>query len=64
MRCFQLSSKLDKADLAKQVDGSKLKDRNVLVTGGASGLGAGIVRKFAEEGCASYSDTTFNEICL
>jgi 2-hydroxycyclohexanecarboxyl-CoA dehydrogenase len=29
-----------------------LKDRNVLVTGGANGIGAAIARRLAEEGCA------------
>src|SRR5229473_2645375 len=29
-----------------------LKDRTVLVTGGANGIGAAIVRRLAEEGCA------------
>ena len=28
-----------------------LKDRSVLVTGGANGIGAAIVRRLAEEGC-------------
>ena len=29
-----------------------LKDRPVLVTGGANGIGAAIARRLAEEGCA------------
>ena len=37
-------------DLQKQVNYGALKDRNVLVTGGASGLGKGFVRMFAEHG--------------
>ena len=29
-----------------------LKDKSVLVTGGANGIGAAICRRLAEEGCA------------
>ena len=37
-------------DFSKSLDLSKLKDKSVLVTGGASGIGAGVVAKFAENG--------------
>lgn len=37
-------------DLKKSVDYASLKDRNVLVTGGASGLGKGFVHMFADNG--------------
>ena len=37
-------------DLRKQIDYATLKDRNVVVTGGASGLGKSFVRMFAEHG--------------
>ena len=47
-----------------------LKDRTVLVTGGANGIGAAIARRLAEEGCfvgildldAASADTVANEI--
>jgi NAD(P)-dependent dehydrogenase (short-subunit alcohol dehydrogenase family) len=37
-------------DVKGQVDYSALKDRNVIVTGGASGLGKSFVHMFAENG--------------
>ena len=37
-------------NFGKPLDLSKLKDKSVLVTGGASGIGSGIVAKFAENG--------------
>jgi 5'-hydroxyaverantin dehydrogenase len=37
-------------DFSKDVDTSNLKDKNVIVTGGANGLGAGCVTAFAEGG--------------
>lgn len=37
-------------DVKKPVNYEALKDRNVLVTGGASGLGKGFVHMFAEHG--------------
>ena len=40
------------ADLSKVLDLSILKDKSVLVTGGASGLGALIATSFAENGYA------------
>ena len=40
------------ANLSKELDLSVLKDRSVIVTGGASGLGALIATSFAENGYA------------
>ena len=37
-------------DLQKPVDYASLKDRNALITGGASGLGKSFVHMFAEHG--------------
>ena len=46
------------ADLSKEIDLSVLKDRSVIVTGGASGLGALIATSFAENGFDSGISTT------
>lgn len=37
-------------DLKKTIDYSNLKDRNILITGGASGFGAAFVRTFGSHG--------------
>lgn len=37
-------------DVQKQINYAALKDRNVLVTGGASGFGKAFVHMFAEHG--------------
>ena len=37
-------------DFGKAIDVSKLRDKTVLITGGASGLGSGIAARFAEHG--------------
>ena len=37
-------------DFGKAIDVSKLRDKTVLITGGASGLGSGIASRFAEHG--------------
>jgi NAD(P)-dependent dehydrogenase (short-subunit alcohol dehydrogenase family) len=37
-------------DLKKAIDFAALKDRNVLITGGASGLGKSMVHMFADNG--------------
>lgn len=37
-------------NFSKSVDYASLKDRNVLITGGASGFGKAFVRMFAENG--------------
>lgn len=37
-------------DLSKEVNFSSLKDRNVLITGGVSGLGKNMVKMFARYG--------------
>ncbi len=39
-----------KVDVQKPINYASLKGRNVLVTGGASGLGKNMVRMFAEHG--------------
>lgn len=44
------------ADLSKTLDLSILKDKSVLVTGGASGLGALIASSFAEDGYVFVHD--------
>ena len=46
------------ADLSKVLDLSILRDKSVIVTGGASGLGALIATKFAENGHALDLSTT------
>ena len=43
-------------DLSKALDLSILKDKSVLVTGGASGLGALIASSFAEHGYVLVHD--------
>jgi 5'-hydroxyaverantin dehydrogenase len=37
-------------DFAKEVDTSNVKDKSVIVTGGANGIGAGCATAFAEAG--------------
>lgn len=37
-------------NFSKAVDHASLKDRNVLITGGASGFGKGFVQMFAQHG--------------
>lgn len=44
---FHVTSKID---FTKTIDGTQLQGRNVLVTGGASGIGLGIVNAFSEAG--------------
>lgn len=44
------SKGLTPVDVKKPVDYKALKDRNVLITGGASGLGKGFVHMFADNG--------------
>ena len=46
------------ADISKVLDVSTLKDKSVIVTGGASGLGALIATSFAENGFGVDSSTT------
>ena len=46
------------ADLSKVLDVSVLKDKSVIVTGGASGLGALIAASFAENGYGLGVSTT------
>ena len=46
------------ADLSKVLDLSILRDKSVLVTGGASGLGALIATNFAENGHGLDLSTT------
>jgi len=45
-----LSTQLTPEELAAPVNGASLKDKSVLITGGASGLGAGIALAYAEKG--------------
>jgi 5'-hydroxyaverantin dehydrogenase len=45
-----LSAKLSPEECAAPVTGSSLKDKSVLITGGASGLGAAIALAYAEKG--------------
>lgn len=47
---LQVSATAGKADFSRPVNDSALKGKSVLVTGGASGLGAAFVRGFAEAG--------------
>ena len=53
-------------DLKKSVDYAALKDRNVLITGGASGLGKGFVHMFADNGAnivvADVSDAAGKDV--
>ena len=46
------------ADLSKVLDLSVLRDKSVIVTGGASGLGALIATNFAENGYGLGVPTT------
>ena len=46
------------ADLSKVLDLSILRDKSVIVTGGASGLGALIATSFAENGYGLDQPTT------
>ena len=46
------------ADLSKVLDLSILRDKSVIVTGGASGLGALIATNFAENGYGLDLSTT------
>lgn len=39
-------------NFTKVIDTNTLKDKSVIVTGGASGIGEGCVKAFAEAGCA------------
>jgi len=48
---LQVSATAGKADFSRPVNVSALKWKSVLVTGGASGLGAAFVKGFAEAGC-------------
>ncbi len=47
---LQVSATAGKADFSRPINVSALKGKSVLVTGGASGLGAAFVRGFAEAG--------------
>ena len=47
---LQVSATAGKADFSRPVNVSALNGKSVLVTGGASGLGAAFVRGFAEAG--------------
>lgn len=46
---------MSKADLETPLDLSSLAGRGVLITGGASGLGAAMAKAFAKAGCATCS---------
>lgn len=48
-----LSTKLSPEECAIRVSGKSLKDKSILITGGASGLGAGIAKQYAERGQAN-----------
>lgn len=45
-------------DLSVPYDATTVKGKTILITGGASGLGAGMFRKFASLGCATPSPLT------
>ncbi len=46
----QVSAAASRADFSRPVNTSMLKGKSILVTGGASGMGAEFVRAFAEAG--------------
>lgn len=48
--CTSESTTMPPVDLKKPVDYGALKDRNVLISGGASGLGKSFVHLFVEKG--------------
>ncbi|MCJ1365472.1 hypothetical protein MMC16_004594 [Acarospora aff. strigata] len=47
---LQVSATAGRVEFSRSINTSALKDKSVLVTGGASGLGAGFARAFAEAG--------------
>ncbi len=46
----KLSSAIDAEQLAQRPNALSLKDKTVIITGGASGLGAAMVKEFASQG--------------
>lgn len=49
-------------DLSVPYDATTVKGKTIIITGGASGLGAGMFRKFASLGCATPTPSLVNDV--
>ena len=56
---LQLSGEVD---VNSEPDASSLKGKNVLITGGASGMGAAVAKSFAENGLVCYLNQTSSSL--